>query len=96
MSVVFVLEESRPHRVPEFDSLVFLTGFLRETINGAYAMARLRWLFVLVMTVSGLGFFATSSQAGYVVSAFAGSVYSSNTAAMDAVLGISALASQGI
>lgn len=89
MSVVFVVGESRLHRAPEIDSLVFPTGILRETINGVYAMARLRWLFVLVMTVSGLGFFWTSCQAGYVVTAFAGTVYSANTAAMDAALGIS-------
>lgn len=89
MSVVFVVGGSRLHRVPEVNSLVFLTGILRETMNGAYAMARLRWLFVLVITVSGLGFYTTSSQAAYIVTAFAGSVYSPNTAAMDAALGIS-------
>ena len=58
-------------------------------MNGAYAMSRLRWFFVMVVTLLGPVLISESCQAGFVVTSFAGSSYSSNTVAMDAALGIS-------
>jgi len=58
-------------------------------MNGAYAMSRLGWFFVVVVTLLGPGLISESCQAGFVVTSFAGSSYSANTVAMDAALGIS-------
>ena len=52
-------------------------------------MSRLRWFFVMVLTLLGPELISESCQAGFVVTSFAGSSNSANTVAMDAALGIS-------
>jgi hypothetical protein len=49
-------------------------------------MTRLFWM---VVAVAGVGLIPATCQAGFIVTAFSGSTYSANTAAMDAALGIS-------
>ena len=49
-------------------------------------MTRLFWM---VVVVAGVGLIPATCQAGFIVTAFTGSTYSADTAAMDAALGIS-------